>query len=171
MSSRSSPRIASNTQDFQNFRTEFKKFAPDAFRRFDANNQTITQWAREEARALYHAANASVPFLTAYNCLLKFAGVILQRAEEKAAAESVTHNVSDYISSARMNKVMYSEHSRWWDAFVAEAEDEELTPENEQLTAEDRFAWHCAKILQRHAKLPLQTLANAARVWIDSKNN
>jgi len=165
MSSRSSPRIASNTQDFQEFRSEFKKFAPDAFRRFDSKKQTIAQWAREEARALYHAANASVPFLTAYNCLLKFAGVILEHAEQKAAAARVTHNVSDYISAAQMNKVMYSEHSRWWDAFVSEAE------EDDEFTAEDRFAWHCAKILQRRANLPLENLADAARGWIDAKNN
>jgi hypothetical protein len=60
-----------------------------------------------------------------------------------------------------MNAVLFGEYSKWWDAFEAEAEEQ-----NDGYSAADRFSWHAAKILSRKTGLGPSEIQPVVGAWL-----
>jgi hypothetical protein len=132
----------------------------------------ISSWAREKARVFYHDV-APVPFLQVFTALTAFADTMLTqgptppapRGRQTAGAQAEQTAAESRLARAELNKILYSEHSKWWDSFVAEARDDE----DDSATASDRFSWHCAKILSRKTDLSQDELAVVVAAWLVAK--
>ena len=166
MSRRSVPRVDTS------FANQFTAFAPKAWTSYKKGADLPT-WAREHARVFYHEV-APVPFLQVYHALLGFATTMQTYGQTPAAPRGrqtagvraeQTAAESRRCCRAELNKILYSEHSKWWDSFVAEAYDDE----DDSATASDRFSWHCAKILSRKTDLSQDDLATVVAAWLVAK--
>ena len=168
MSRRSAPRVDTS------FANQFTAFAPKVWTSYK-KGMDVSTWAREQSRLFYHEV-APVPFLQVYHALLAFADTMLTQGPTPAAprgrqtsATPLTRGeqtaAESRLARAELNKILYSEHSKWWDSFVAEARDDE----DDSATASDRFSWHCAKILSRKTDLSQDELAVVVAAWLVAK--
>ena len=168
------------------FLRNFSTFAPYAWKSYDGTD--LKAWARAEASRYYHEVDRNTPFAQTYSSLCDFADIMLTKQESlrplTPRRQSVTalqrdkNIVSLFVSEgdqtsaetrlgrATLNSVLYREYSRWWDAFVAEAEED---TERNAPSASDRFSWHCAKILGRQTGLKQSAIAPVVAAWLIEK--
>jgi hypothetical protein len=150
----------------------------------------LKDWARTEARRYYHDVERTTSFPTVYYTLINFADEMMTRQEAVAprsrtrsrtaapAAPATTLQrdqavVANVIASqneaeqrkgrAVLNRILFREYSSWWDAFVAEADED--TDRNAP-SASDRFSWHCAKILGRQTGIRHEEIAPVVAAWV-----
>ena len=60
-----------------------------------------------------------------------------------------------------LNRILFKEYSEWYEAFEQEAEEDD-----QDLSAEDRFSWHCAKILSRKTDIPREDCQPIVGAWL-----
>ena len=145
-------------------------FLKDAWTRYDSNAEGLAGWARTNARAYYHTLPVPIPFLTIYNAFITYAKARkLSDTEAPAVRRRSTFAEDGKQTDAEfnhgkneMNSLLHREYSLWWDAFVAEAQEDTEVP----LTAEQRFADHCAKKLATKTGLSRTSLATVVRAWL-----
>ena len=97
-----------------------------------------------------------------YYALIQYADDAL--TEEEALHEENESNITT-IEKKELNSLLYREYSLWYDAFVAEAEEDV----HDTATADDRFSWHCANILSRKTGVPADEIAPMVCEWIVAK--
>lgn len=61
-----------------------------------------------------------------------------------------------------LNRILFKEYRDWYEAFEQEAQEDD-----QDLTAEDRFSWHCAKILSRKADVPREDCQLIVGAWLE----
>lgn len=64
-----------------------------------------------------------------------------------------------------LNKVLYSEFNKWYDAFVDEALEDSS---EDAMNADERFCWHSAKILSRKTDIRAGQLYPIVQAWLDT---
>jgi len=67
------------------------------------------------------------------------------------------------LARGQLNRTLFREHSRWWDAFVAEAAED---TERGAPSASDRFSWHCAKMISRQTGVRSELVAPVVAAWV-----
>ncbi len=93
----------------------------------------------------------------------------IQSRSNSNAALVETNDDSEFKQGQRMlNKMIYSEYNKWFSAFQDEAEED--GSEN-AMTAEERFEWHCAKILSRKTDIPADVIIPVIGAWIHEHHN
>ena len=142
-------------------------FLQDAWTRYDSNKHGLAGWARTNARTYYHTLSTPIPFLTIYTAFLTYA-----KAQKLSAAAPVSRSTfaedgkqtdAEFNNGKnQLNSLLHREYSLWWDAFVAEEKEDTEDP----LTAEERFADHCAKKLATKTSLSRSNLATVVRAWL-----
>ena len=61
-----------------------------------------------------------------------------------------------------MNRILFKEYREWYNAFKEEADEEDNGD-----TAEDRFSWHCAKILSQNTGLEREMCQTVVGGWLE----
>ena len=162
--SRSTPRVSSS------FPEQMTVFLPSAWSNYKASTD-LTTWARAEARRFHHDVNSTVPFVPVYSALLSFAQKQKQPAQAKKDSRIVSEvfqlSSAETLGRAELNSVLFREHTRWWDAFVAEAKEDTY----DSATASDRFSFHCAKILNKRTGLSVNHLSTVVGAWLLEKTD
>jgi hypothetical protein len=64
----------------------------------------------------------------------------------------------------QLNRILYKEFVTWWDAFVAEAKEDN---DEDAPTAEERFSLHSAKVIERYTGLPRDELIPIVGAWLN----
>jgi len=153
------------------FPQQMNVFLPSAWSNYKASTD-LTTWARTEARRFHHDVNSTVPFVPVYSALLSFAE---KQKKPDSQLKKSSHIVSEpfqlssaeSLGRAQLNAVLFREHTRWWDAFVAEAEEDPY----DSATASDRFSFHCAKILNKSTGLSINHLSTVVTAWLLEKTD
>ena len=67
---------------------------------------------------------------------------------------------------AELNRILFREHTTWWDAFEAEAAEDmgEDAPD-----ASERFSQHCARIISRRTGLRADVIEPVVGAWLIEK--
>ncbi len=65
----------------------------------------------------------------------------------------------------QLNRFLYGEFEKWWSAFEAEAVED---MEEDAPSAESRFAWHCAKILNRRTGIRVDHIQPVVEGWLET---
>jgi len=180
-----SSRVSKVSSSSSVFLRNFTTFAPYAWQSYDGKD--LKAWARAEASRYYHEVDNATPFAQTYSSLCDFADIMMTKQEALrplTPRQSVTalqrdqNIVSLFVADgdqtsaetrlgrATLNRILFREHSRWWSAFVAEADED--TDRNAP-SASDRFSWHCAKILGRQTGLRQSEIAEVVAAWLIEK--
>lgn len=61
-----------------------------------------------------------------------------------------------------LNRFMFKQYNEWYDAFKQEAEEDD-----QDLSANDRFSWHCAKILGKKVDMSAEELQPVVGAWLE----
>jgi hypothetical protein len=166
-------------------------FAPTSFSQYNAKTQTLQDWARTHARRYFHEVDRTTPFALVYTSLITYAGDQLKEAKSTNTTFTVTDKSSGWsttksssgtthvtptpvqstsgsVDHATLNRVCYREHTNWWDAFKAEAEDAVGEYEGTPLE-EARYRWvdHTARVLQRSTGYSYDSLQSDVDAWFD----
>jgi hypothetical protein len=64
---------------------------------------------------------------------------------------------------AELNRILFREHTIWWDAFEAEAAED---MEEHAADATDRFSWHCARLISRRTGLRQEIILPVVGAWL-----
>ena len=180
----SSTRTSRMSSPSSSFKKNFITFAPSAWQSY-MEGVDLKDWARAEARRYYHDVDNKTPFAHTYYALCEFADLSLTHEESatplgrtRSRRASLTRDqalVSNFVSEgeqtaaesrlgrAQLNRILFREYSRWWDAFVAEA-DEDTT--RGAPSASDRFSWHCAKMISHQTGLRAEAVAPVVAAWV-----
>lgn len=89
------------------------------------------------------------------------AALVTTFAEDGRPTEAETR-----AGRAELNRILFREHSRWWDAFEAEAAED---MEEDSPDASERFSQHCAKIISRRTGLREDVIAPVVGAWLLEK--
>jgi hypothetical protein len=189
----SQPKMSSTrvrpTTVHNSFTRNFATFAPTAWENYQ-NGMELKDWARAETRRYYHEVEKTTSFPTTYYSLITFADAMLSQQEEgqvrgrsrsrtvqtapralerdQALAANFTADGQQTAAEQRMargqlNRTLFREYSRWWDAFVAEAAED---TERGAPSASDRFSWHCAKMISRQTGIRSELVAPVVAAWV-----
>jgi len=146
-------------------------FASSAWSRFDSTKETIEEWSRATARAFYHTLGRPTAFGPLYAHFLQYAQL---RPAPEVVENSTTFAEDGECTEAEYNKgrsqlhaLLHHEYSSWWDAFEAEAEEDFS---EDALSAEDRFANHCAKKLSSKTGVSRSNAALVVKAWLHEMN-
>ena len=175
------------------YQAKLEKFAPVAWTRYDPSQTDIANWARAEARTFYYLSDGHYPFVTAWKFLTTYGedredDEDERRQEQRVeAAQQATRDFEDAAlvnnfsafavdgeqtdaerrgARAELNRILFREHSRWWDAFEAEAADD---MDADAPDAAERFSWHCAKIISRRTGLREDVIVPVVGAWLLEK--
>ena len=169
-STRSSQRKMPATPTTFTDQTEFVEFAESALASYDSKEMPPDTWARCQARAFYHSSASHVNFRDLYGMFLSLAKnfvkvhdsrAVKRDSELVAAITPEVYGNSDE-GRAQLNSILFSEYEKWWDAFSDEAAEDM----DDSSTAEDRFSYHCARILRRKTGLKEDVLAAVVGAWL-----
>ena len=146
-------------------------FAKAAWNNFDSNTETDADWCRKTARAFYHTLSTPVPFGSLYAKFMQYAE---SNCEASSSHVQTTFAEDGKCTDAEYNKgrsqlhaLLHHEYSSWWDAFEAEAEEDFS---EDALSAEDRFANHCAKKLSSKTGVSRKDAAIVVKAWVHEMN-
>jgi hypothetical protein len=149
-------------------------FLASSYSTYNSKKDTAEQWSRAQARAFYHTLKAPVEFLGLYShCLNYLEGRIsakapVQKKKDVVFAKEGKCTDAEFTEGhSQMNAILHHEYSLWWDAFVQE-ETEDY--EKDALTAEDRFAMHCGKILASKTGVSVEKAKCVVNAWLIEKH-
>jgi hypothetical protein len=175
------------------WQNKLEAFAPVAWTRFDPSSTDIANWARTEATTFHRLTDKNYPWVQAWQWLQTYGETrqrtaeaarwaertrVAQQAAQEFRAASLARDASlasvfardgeqteaeARAGRAELNKILYREHTRWWDAFEAEASED---MDEDSPSASTRFAWHCAKILQNRTGLRQDLLVPVVEAWV-----
>ena len=169
------------------YEQKLEKFARVAWTRYNPSSTDIANWAREEARTFYHLTDGAYPFISAWRTLSDYGETreadadnehIQQRRQVAAEATRDFQLVSTFTADgeqtvaerragrAELNRILFREHTAWWDAFEAEAAED---MEEDSPDAAERFSWHCAKSISRRTGLRADVIAPVVDAWLIEK--
>jgi len=162
-------RTRSNVSSTSNYSQKLNAFVASAWSKYDAQEMSLSTWARAHTRVFYHEMGGSVPFVTLYSQFMKY-------ANEATAARTPLHtavfaeedkptDAESKAGASQLNAILYGQYSIWWDAFVAEAEED-----SEDICAHGRFSFHCAKLLNKKTGIPVDSLVPVVEGWLLTKN-
>lgn len=179
MSSRTT-RSQTNSQMLHTFGEQFKAFAPKAWDSYDGEDTSA--WARAQARVFWHTENNTIPFRVVYTSLLRFANMVIELEEKETEEDSTLERdarlvnaivpegqqtaAEERLARNELNRILFREYNNWYEAFEAEAAEDLV----ENLSAEDRFSRHCAKILSRRTGLRSDLLETIVGGWLEQHN-
>jgi hypothetical protein len=86
-----------------------------------------------------------------------------QNEAEQRVRASLAREAEQRKGRAALNRILFREYSSWWDAFVAEADED---ADRNAPSASDRFSWHCAKILGRQTGIRHEEIAPVVAAWV-----
>ena len=145
-------------------------FLGSSYSTYNSKKETAEEWSRTQARAFYHTLKTPVEFLSLYSHCLNYLEArssakapVLKKKEVVFAKEGKCTDAEFTEGHSQMNAILHREYSLWWDAFVAE-ETEDYG--KHALSAEDRFALHCGKILSSKTGIPLEKTASVVNAWL-----
>jgi hypothetical protein len=152
---------------------DLKAYAKNAWNGFSHELCTVQEWSRINARTYYHKLKGDVPFLTLYNKFLNYAkhhAKNVPHAPARPAAPQRTTFAKDgectdaEFSQGRseLNAFLNQEYSTWWDALVAEAEEDTSC----DMSATDRFADLCGKYLSAKSGIPQEDVEAVVKAWL-----
>ena len=141
---------------------------------YNSKEESAEKWSRTQARAFYHTLKKPVEFLVLYSHCLKY-------LEAHSSAKAPVHKKKDDVFAkegkctdaefneghSQMNAILHHEYSLWWDAF---AQEETEDYENDALTAEDRFALYCGKILASKTGVSVEKAKCVVNAWLIEKH-
>lgn len=149
-------------------------FLGSSYSTYNSKKETAEEWSRAQARAFYHTLKTPVEFLGLYSHCLNYlearsiAKAPVQKKEVVFAKDGKCTDAEFTEGHSQMNAILHREYSLWWDAFVAE-ETEDYA--KDALSAEDRFALHCGKILASKTGIPLEKTASVVNAWLIEKHD
>lgn len=169
-------RTRSTVSSTPTYSQKLNAFVASAWSKYDAQEMSLSTWARAHTRVFYHEMGGSVPFPTLYSQFMNYAtqasstparaSAPVRRARTAVfAEEGRPTEAEDKEAASQLNAILYREYSTWWDAFAAEAEED-----TEELSAHTRFALHCAKVLNKKTGIPTQSLVLVVAAWLQEKN-
>ncbi len=93
-----------------------------------------------------------------------------QRIQSRSNAVAEAEPVEDeYKQGQRMlQKIMYREYNNWYSAFEDEAKEDKS---KDAMTADERFQWHCAKVLSRKTDIPAEVITPIIGAWLHEHHN
>lgn len=171
-----------------NFDAEFEK----ALTTIDHYGDLDT-WARAEANRIYHVFDRQTKWKVIYDSILEKAYEYIHLAEEQEQEQrsnrrSTSSNHGSTSSNAaaapvfaeddepteaeqkegrnQLNRILHREFENWWDAFVAEAEEDSS---KKAPSAEDRFCLHAAKVLEKKTGIDREELKPVVGAWLQAK--
>ena len=154
-------------------------FLGSSYSTYNSKKETAEEWSRAQARAFYHTLKTPVEVLGLYSHCLNYLDA---RSSAKAPLQKKAPLVKKDVVFAKegkctdaefteghsqMNAILHHEYSLWWDAFVQE-ETEDY--EKDALTAEDRFALHCGKILASKTGVSVEKAKWVVNAWLIEKH-
>lgn len=155
------------------FPRAFAAFAPDSWSRYNASEMTLREWCRAEARRFHHEVSPTTPFLRTYYALATYANTQQGLAEQRAAAvaaedfgeqppatfatpgQQTAAEVN--LARAELNRILFREHTRWWDAF------------QEEENGRHGWVYHAAKVLARRADIPREDACLVVEAWMKTQ--
>lgn len=173
---------------------KLEAFYPVAWSRYNSSITDIANWARTEARTFYHLTDGAYSFVRAWQRLSDYGDARVfdaseeRRMQRERAAAQATHDfqrdanlVTTFATfaedgeptaaerragRAELNRILYREHTAWWDAFEAEAAED---MEEDAPDAADRFSQHCARIISRRTGLRTDVIEPVVGAWLIEK--
>jgi hypothetical protein len=67
-----------------------------------------------------------------------------------------------------LNKIIFKEYNAWYQAFQDEAKEDSS---NDAMTADERFQWHCAKVLSRKTDIRAKEIYPIIGAWLHEHHN
>ena len=170
-------RTRSNVSSTPTYSQKLNAFVASAWSKYDAQEMSLSTWARAHTRVFYHEMGGSIPFATLYSQFMNYAteasapapAAVATRTPLRTAvfAEKGKPTVAENKAGAsQLNAILYGQYSTWWDAFVAEAEEDT----EEDICAHERFSLHCAKVLSKKTGIPVDSLVPVVDGWLLLKN-
>lgn len=62
-----------------------------------------------------------------------------------------------------LHRIIYKEYNTWYDSFKEEAEEDD---DEDAMTADERFSWHCAKVLSRKTDIRAKEIYPIIGAWL-----
>jgi hypothetical protein len=173
------------------YEQKLEKFARVAWTRYNPSQTDIANWARTEARTFYHLCDGAYAFVSAWQKLVEYGEnreadgederrqqrqqVAAEAARDFRDAQLVTTFAEDgeqtaaerRAGRAELNRILFREHTAWWDAFEAEAAED---MEEDAPDAAERFSQHCARIISRRTGLRADVIAPVVGAWLHEKS-
>jgi hypothetical protein len=164
------------------FSEEFQNFAPYAWWTYKPGTDMKT-WARQHASRFWHTVSKETAFVVVYNAFLSFGaeslkrdpkGSIVYQHRQKLALERDARLVDaivpdgkqtaaeERLAKNQLNRILFAEYEKWWDAFQQEGEENPDAEMNGTLG----FMRHCAKILYRRTGLRDDVLESVVGAWL-----
>ncbi len=150
----------------ENFDEEFEKalLSVEAYPDLD-------KWARAEANRMYHVFDRQTKWKQIYDTIFNTALEYIQRSSSSNAAPAPATFAEDGRPTDaeekegrhQLNVFLHKQFDLWWDAFVAEAEEDTA---KKAPSAEHRFCLHSAKLLSKKTDLPVKELALIVGAWL-----
>lgn len=166
-----------------NFDEEFDK-ALTTIQKYD----DMEKWVRAEANRIYHVFDRQTKWKVIYDAINDATidmlgggdGEHSGRFEEDASSSSNNRSNAapvfaddDEPTEAekkegrnQLNRVLHREFNNWWDAFVAEADED---TKKRAPSAEDRFCLHAAKVLEKKTGIDREELKPVVGAWLQAK--
>ena len=150
-------------------------FMVSAWKSYDSSTMQVNDWARNQTRRFYHEVSKVPKFADVYTSLMQYAKIM---SPDKAPLEGdaalvgvivADDNMTDMeerTGRAKLNAVLFREHTRWWDAFVEEVKED---TDVDAPSASDRFSYHCATILTRMTGLKRELIVPVVGAWLIEK--
>jgi len=150
-------------------------FLGSSYSTYNSKKETAEQWSRAQARAFYHTLKTPVEFLGLYSHCLKYLETRassqkkapVEKKEAVFAQDGSCTDAEFTQGRSQLNAILNREYSLWWDAFVDE-ENEDY--EKDAMTADDRFALHCGKMLASKTGIPLEMTSSVVNAWLIEKH-
>lgn len=142
---------------------------------YNSKKETAEEWSRAQARAFYHSLKTPVEFVGLYSHCLKYLETRatsqkkapVEKKEDVFAQDGSCTDAEFAQGRSQLHAILNREYSLWWDAFV---EEENEDYEKDALTAEDRFALHCGKILASKTGVSVEKAKCVVNAWLIEKH-
>jgi len=168
-------RASRNTSVNSSILSKLDAFLASSYSTYNSKKESAEEWSRAQSRAFYHTLKTPVEFLGLYSHCLNY---LEARSSVKAPVQKKAPLVKKEVVFAKdgkctdaefteghsqMNAILHREYSLWWDAFVTE-ETEDYA--KDALSAEDRFALHCGKILASKTGISVEKAKCVVNAWL-----
>lgn len=172
-------RASRNTSVNSSLLSKLDAFLASSYSTYNSKKESPEEWSRAQSRAFYHTLKTPVEFVAIYSHCLKY---LETHASAKAPVQKKAPLVKKEVVFAedgactdaefsqgrsQLNAILNREYSLWWDAFVDE-ENEDY--EKDAMSADDRFALHCGKMLASKTGIPLEMTASVVNGWLIEKH-
>jgi hypothetical protein len=156
-------------------------FLGSSYSTYNSKKESAEEWSRAQARAFYHTLKTPVEFLGLYSHCLKYLETRATSQKKAPVAKKIPVEKKEGVFAqdgsctdaeftqgrSQMNVILNREYSLWWDAFVQEESEDS---KKDALTADDRFALHCGKMLASKTGISLEMTASVVNAWLIEKH-